>query len=332
MLLKHGGLEVTCATSRRFKGEYVYRVHPNLRGFTNLRFVEPSLDTVLKNSDVVFLALPHGESLNWVPKLYESGVVTVDLTADFRLRDPKAYEYWYGFTHPYPDLLSKAVYGQPELHREELRGAKLIASPGCMATAGMLMLAPLAARGMLSGIAVVDAMIGSSGAGAEGGIVDMHSYRANVVRPYRPVNHRHIAEIEQELSRVSGREVRIAFTPHAVNLVRGIFATGHIFLGGSEVTERDLWQAYRSMYGDSPFIRIVKDRSGIQRYPNVKYVIGTNIVDLGFEIDNRLGRVVTFAAMDNLVRGGAGQAVQALNIAMGFPETEGLMEIPPNPL
>ncbi len=332
ILLRHRELELACATSRRFKGEYVYRVHPNLRGFTGLRFVEPTLDAVLKNSDVVFLALPHGESLNWVPKLYESGVVTVDLTADFRLRDPKAYEYWYGFVHPYPDLLAKSVYGQPELHREELKGAKLIASPGCMATASTLMLAPLAARGMLDGTAVVDAMIGSSGAGAEGGIVDMHSHRTNVVRPYRPVNHRHIAEIEQELARVSGRDVRVAFTPHAVNLVRGIFATGHVFVVGRKVEERDLWQAYRSMYGDSPFVRIVKDRSGIQRYPNVKYVIGTNIVDLGFEIDDRLGRIVAFAAMDNLVRGGAGQAVQALNIAVGFPETEGLMDIPPNPL
>ena len=333
ILLSHPEVEVRCATSRRFKGEYVYRVHPNLRGFTNLRFSEPSIDEATKH-DVVFLALPHGESVNWVPKLYETGITVVDLSADFRLKDPNAYVEWYRWPqpHPYPDLLQKAVYGLPELHREELRGAKLIASPGCMATASILMLAPLARFGVIrSAPPIVDAKIGSSGAGAEGSVLDVHSHRTYVVRPYEPVHHRHIAEIEQELSRVAGRRITVAFTPHAVDLVRGIFATGHV-ITDVELDEPKMWRMYRELYGSSPFVRIVKDRAGLQRYPNVKYVLGTNIADIGFEIDKRVGRVLAFAAIDNLVRGGSGQAVQAFNVAMGFPEELGLRQIPIHPI
>jgi N-acetyl-gamma-glutamyl-phosphate/LysW-gamma-L-alpha-aminoadipyl-6-phosphate reductase len=333
LLLQHSGVEVVCATSRRFKGEYVYRVHPHLRGFTQLKFVEPSIDAALK-ADVVFLALPHGESVKWVPKLYESGVAVFDLSADFRLKDPNAYVEWYKWPqpHPYPDLLQKAVYGQPELHREELVGARLVAVPGCMATAAILMLAPLAKFGLIRDVPpVVDAKIGSSGAGAEGSIVDLHSLRTYVVRPYEPVHHRHIPEIEQELSRLAGRQIKVAFTPHAVDLVRGIFATGHVYVEKLP-TEADMWKYFRALYGDSKFIRIIRDRLGLARYPNVKYVLGSNLVDIGFELDPRLNRVVTFSAIDNLVRGASGQAVQAFNIAMGFPEDEGLRQIPLAPV
>jgi N-acetyl-gamma-glutamyl-phosphate reductase (EC 1.2.1.38)/N2-acetyl-L-aminoadipate semialdehyde dehydrogenase (EC 1.2.1.-) len=245
LLLQHSGVEVVCATSRRFKGEYVYRVHPNLRGFTQLKFVEPSIDAALK-ADVVFLALPHGESVKWVPKLYESGVAVFDLSADFRLKDPEAYVEWYRWPqpHPYPDLLQKAVYGQPELHREELVGARLVAVPGCMATASILMLAPLAKFGLIRDVPpVVDAKIGSSGAGAEGSVADLHSLRTYVVRPYEPVHHRHIPEIEQELSRLAGRQVKVAFTPHAVDLVRGIFATGHVYVEKLPA-EADMWKYF----------------------------------------------------------------------------------------
>jgi N-acetyl-gamma-glutamyl-phosphate/LysW-gamma-L-alpha-aminoadipyl-6-phosphate reductase len=241
---------------------------------------------------------------------------------------------WYKWPqpHPYPDLLQKAVYGQPELHREELVGARLVAVPGCMATAAILMLAPLAKFGLIRDVPpVVDAKIGSSGAGAEGSIVDLHSLRTYVVRPYEPVHHRHIPEIEQELSRLAGRQIKVAFTPHAVDLVRGIFATGHVYVEKLP-TETDMWKYFRALYGDSKFIRIIRDRLGLARYPNVKYVLGSNLVDIGFELDPRLNRVVTFSAIDNLVRGASGQAVQAFNIAMGFPEDEGLRQIPLAPV
>jgi len=333
LLLMHDGVEVVCATSRRFKGEYVYRVHPNLRGITKLKFVEPKIDEVLK-ADATFLALPHGKSVEWVPKLYEVGQLVVDLTADYRLKNPDDYVRWYGWSspHPHPDLLNKAVYGLPEIHREELRNAKLIAVPGCMATAAILMLAPLVREKLVSlRRIVVDAMIGSSGAGSSGGILDVHGHRTYVVRPYEPAEHRHIAEIEQELSMLAGEDVKVAFTPHAIDLVRGIFTTGHCF-SDVELNEQILWRVYREFYSNSPFVRIVRDKSGLQRYPNVKYVLGTNYADIGFELDRRLSRVITFAAIDNLVRGAAGQAVQAFNIAAGYPEDLGLRLIPVHPL
>ncbi len=326
ILTNHPEVEITVATSREYKGEFVYRVHPHLRGLINLKFIEPNLDKIINNCDVIFLALPHGESIKWVPKLYETGLTIIDLSADFRLKDPEAYVKWYKWEkpHPYPDLLQKAIYGLPELHREELRGAKLVAVPGCMATAGILGLAPLVKAGVISlDKIVIDVKIASSGAGAHAPRLDLHSYRTYVVRPYEVAHHRHIAEIEQELSRIAGDEVKIAFTPHAVDLVRGILATGHSWYK-RQVAEPDLWKIFRSMYGNEPFIRIVKDKTGLHRYPDVKYVIGSNFADIGFEIDNRLGRIITFTAIDNLMKGASGQAVQCFNIAMGYDEKTAL--------
>ena len=335
LLINHPGTELSCATSREFKGEYLFRVHPNLRGRTNLTFIDSTIDSVLKHDvDVVFLALPHGQSLGWVPKLYESGITVIDLSADFRLKDPAAYVEWYGWEkpHPYPDLLAKAVYGLPELHREELRGAKLIAVPGCMATAAIISLAPIVKAGLIdTDRIVVDAKISSSGAGAHAPRLDLHPFRTYVIRPYEVVHHRHTAEIEQELGLLINRRVRVAFTPHAVDLVRGILTTSHTWLV-KDVSEPDIWRVYRSMYGNEPFIRLVKDRAGFQRYPDVKYVIGSNLVDIGFEIDNRLGRLVILSAIDNLMKGASGQAVQAMNVALGFEETTALNQVPLYPV
>lgn len=258
----------------------------------------------------------------------------MDLSADFRLKNPEDYVKWYHWPqpHPYPDLLKAAVYGLPELHRSELRGARLIAVPGCMATASILALAPVVKEGFVDmDFIVVDAKIASSGAGAEGTVMDYHWHRTHVVRPYQPVNHRHTAEIEQELSLIAGRHVTVGFTPHAVDMVRGIFVTAHARLV-KNIGEPDLWRAYRGMYGNEKFIRIVKDRSGLAHYPSVKYVVGTNLVDVGFEIDQRISRLVLFSAIDNIMRGAAGQAVQAFNIAMGIPEDEGLRAITPYPI
>ncbi|GAB6947655.1 N-acetyl-gamma-glutamyl-phosphate reductase [Vulcanisaeta sp. JCM 16161] len=335
LLLNHPGIELVCATSREFKGEYVFRVHPNLRGRTNLTFIDSTIDNVLKKDvDVVFLALPHGQSIEWVPKLYENGLTIIDLSADFRLKDPNAYVEWYGWEkpHPYPDLLGKAVYGMPELHREELKGAKLIAVPGCMATAAIISLAPVVKAGLVdTDKIVVDAKISSSGAGAHAPRLDLHPFRTYVIRPYEVVHHRHTAEIEQELSLLINRQVRVAFTPHAVDLVRGILTTSHAWLT-KPIQEPEVWRAYRTMYGNEPFIRLVKDRAGFQRYPDVKYVIGSNLVDIGFEIDSRLNRLVVLAAIDNLMKGASGQAIQAMNVALGFPETTALDQVPLYPV
>ncbi|MFP3306391.1 MAG: N-acetyl-gamma-glutamyl-phosphate reductase [Thermocladium sp.] len=335
LLVKHEGIDISCATSREYVGEYVFRIHPNLRGRLGISFTESSIEAVLKHDpDVAFLALPHGESIKWVPKLLEAGLTIIDLSADFRLRRPESYIEWYGWRegHPYPDLLGKAIYGLPELHRGELRGAKLIAVPGCMATASILSLAPPAKLHLIDlGRIVIDVKISSSGAGSQVSRLDMHPFRTYVVRPYEVAHHRHIAEIEQELGLVSGEAVRVAFTPHAVDLVRGILATSHAWLS-RDVSEPLLWGAYRSMYGNEPFIRIVKDRAGYQRYPDVKYVIGSNVADVGFEIDNRMNRLIIFSAIDNLLKGASGQAIQDMNIALGFNETEALDAAPLYPV
>ena len=335
LLLQHRYVEIVCVTSREFKGEYVFRVHPNLRGYINLRFIEPKIDKILKyEPDVVFLAVPHGQSIKYTPKLLECGLKVIDLSADFRLKDPNAYVYWYGWKnpHPYPDLLQKAVYGLPELHRDELVNAKLIAVPGCIATASILSLAPVVKNKIVDTTSIIiDVKIGSSGAGLSKSIVDIHSLRTYTVRPYKPTNHRHIAEIEQELSRLCNCNVKVLLTPHAIDIVRGIYTTSYAKYI-NDIDEPTLWKVYRSMYSNCMFIRIVKDRLGLARYPNIKYVLGTNLVDLGFEIDKRTSKLILFAAIDNLVRGGAGQAIQAFNISQNYPEDEGLRLIPIHPL
>ncbi|MEM4699621.1 MAG: N-acetyl-gamma-glutamyl-phosphate reductase [Candidatus Nezhaarchaeales archaeon] len=324
LLLSHPKVEVAVATSREYADEYVFRVHPNLRGITELKFSPLNLDKVAKECDAVFLATPHGVSVKYVPPLLEVGLRVIDLSADFRLKDPGQYRAWYGWEHPRPDLLKEAVYGLPELHRDEIRGARLVACPGCTATASILALAPLVKAGFVDlDHLVVDVKMGSSGAGSEPTLSSHHSVRAGVVRPYAPAGHRHCAEIEQELGRLAGRGLKVAMSAHAVDIVRGILSTGHAFLT-RQVSQGELWRAYRSMYSGEPFVRIVKDKKGLYRLPDPKVVVGTNFCDVGFELDERVGRVVALSAIDNLVKGAAGQAVQCFNIMMGYDEREGL--------
>ncbi len=328
ILAVHPELEVQVATSREYAGKPVSYVHFNLRGFyRNLRFEQLNLDRLTEKCDVVFLAVPHGVSLEIVPKLWETGVkLIVDLSADFRLKNPEEYKRWYGREHPYPDLLEKAVYGLPELHRDELRNARLIASPGCNSTAAIFAAAPVVREKLVDlDHLVVDVKVGSSEAGSKPSPGDHHPERENAIRPYSAEGHRHVAEVEQELSRLAGREVRVAFVPHAVSAIRGALATLHAWLVG-DVDERRVWRAYAQMYGREYFVRIV--RTGLLRYPDPKYVIGTNFVDVGFAVEERIGRMAGFAAIDNLVRGAAGQAVQAANIALGLDEKLGL-DYPP---
>ena len=330
LLAYHPYVEVVMATSREYVGKPVHYVHFNLRGvYRNLKFSEASIDVIAKNCDVAFLSLPHGVSLNYVPKVLELGIPVVDLSADFRLKNPELYKIWYGYEHPYPDLLKKAVYGLPELHREELRNAKLIASPGCNATAGILSLLPLVKHKVidLSKI-VIDVKVGSSEAGSKPSIADHHPEREGTIRPYEPEGHRHAAEVEQELSIVAGQGVSVSMVPHAVSSIRGALASSHAWLL-QELEDLELLKLYVAAYRNEPFIRIVyRVPPG---YPDPKYVIGSNYVDIGFATEKRLRRITSFAAIDNLVKGAAGQAVQAFNIAMGFEETAGLQVLPLKP-
>ncbi len=331
ILATHEHVEVALATSRRYAGKPIHYVHFNLRGhYTGLRFTNHDVNAVLrKDVDVAFLALPHGTSVDVVPELLNAGLTVVDLSADYRLKDPEKYVEWYGYEHPHPDLLQKAVYGMPELHREELRGAKLIASPGCNATAAIIALIPLIKEGLVrTDQIIIDVKAGSSEAGATPSLPDHHPEREGSVRPYMPAGHRHVAEVEQELSIISGKPVRASLTPHAVSMVRGSLATAYC-IPAREVSARELMRVYTLTYGKELFVRIVK--TSPHRYPNPKYVIGSNYADVSFEIESRAGIVKAFAAIDNLVKGAAGQAVQSLNVALGFPEDSGLRAPPLRP-
>lgn len=324
ILLLHREVEVTLTTSRRYAGEYVYRVHPNLRGFTDLQFADYSLDEVTRRCDFVFTSLPHGASVKIIPSLAETGMKIVDMSADFRLKNPQDYVEWYGYGHPNPELLEKFVYGVPELRREEVRGARWVSCPGCMAVTAILGLAPLVkANAIDPEHIVVDAKIGSSGAGVKPTIATHHSERFGVVRPYKPVGHRHTAEIEQELSVIAGGKIHVAMSPHSVNMVRGILCTSHTSPSKS-MTVPDVWRIYRSFYREEPFIRFVRDKRGLYRFPDPKVLLGSNFCDIGFDLEEERRRLVVMSATDNLVKGAAGTAVQDMNLMLGFDERTGL--------
>jgi N-acetyl-gamma-glutamyl-phosphate/LysW-gamma-L-alpha-aminoadipyl-6-phosphate reductase len=289
------------------------------------------LETVAAKSEVVFTALPHGKSIDVVPQLLDRGLRVVDLAADFRLKDPATYKEYYELAHTRPDLLGKSVYGLPELHREQIRSSQLVSVPGCMATAAILSLAPIVDNHLIDlEKIVIDAKIGSSGAGVNPTEASHHAERSGGVRPYKVVGHRHIAEIEQELSALAGQELHVSFTPHAVNMIRGILSTAHTFTPNI-VEPRDVFKAYRSRYSEEPFIRFVSDQKGLYGLPNPKVTTGTNYCDIGFDIDAHAHRLVLFAALDNLTKGAAGEAVQCFNIMSQLDERTGLNAVGMHP-
>ncbi len=324
ILYTHPEARVVYASSREYKGKPIHYAHPALHGlYSNLRFEQLSLDKASK-ADVVFNALPHGVAAELTGELHDMGLLVVDLSADYRLRDPGEYTRWYGLEHPRQDLLEKAVYGLPELHREEIRNARLIASPGCNATAAILASAPLASAGLLGDTVVADVKTGSSEGGSKPSRGSHHPEREGSIRPYKPGGHRHQAEVSQELTRLAGRRIKASLVPHVVPAVRGVLASVHAIIDG--VGEDELLKAYTLFYKDEPFIRI--SRFTPLKYPDAKNVVGSNYADVGYAVDPETGRVTGFAAIDNLLKGAAGQAVQNMNIALGLPETMGL-ETPP---
>jgi N-acetyl-gamma-glutamyl-phosphate/LysW-gamma-L-alpha-aminoadipyl-6-phosphate reductase len=314
LLLGHPQVAVAQVTSQRYAGRFVHGVHPNLRGATALKFcgVED-----LQPCDVLFLALPHGRAAAQIEQFAELSERIVDLSADFRLRDGVSYKRWSGRSHPAPDWLSRFVYGLPELRRDCLREARFVSGVGCNATAVNLALAPLARAGLIER-AIVDLKVGSSEGGNQHSEASHHPERSGSLRSFAPTGHRHQAEIEQELG-----EFELHFSATAVEMVRGILCTAHVFLD-EDVSEKEIWQLYRAAYGKEPFIRLVKDRKGIYRYPEPKILAGTNFCDIGFEKDEKCNRLVVLSALDNLMKGAAGTAVQALNVMMGWQETAGL--------
>ncbi len=326
LLLFHPEVEVTQIASGSQAGHYLHSAHPNLRKLTNIRFCHPD---DLTSCDILCLCLPHGASAKAIERYRGLAPRVIDLAADFRLRSADLYQSWYGEAHSVPQLLRETVYGLPELHRAELREASLVSGTGCMATAAILGLAPLYRAGVVNTTIplVVDAKVGSSAAGATPGASSHHPDRSGAVRSFQPTGHRHSAELLQELGRVSGADKEleqiVAFSATSVELVRGVLVTAHVFVS-EQLDERVLWRIYREAYQREPFIRLVKERGGVYRYPEPKILAGSNYCDIGFEYDPEQRRVVVIAALDNLMKGAAGNAVQALNSMCGWDETLGL--------
>jgi N-acetyl-gamma-glutamyl-phosphate/LysW-gamma-L-alpha-aminoadipyl-6-phosphate reductase len=318
LLLAHPQVEVTQITSETNAGQYAHFVHPNLRGHTHLRFRRLA---DLDPCDLEFLALPHGHASDRIEEFASLAERIVDLSADFRLRNPGDYARWYGREHPAPDWLARFVYGVPELHRSELAGARYASGTGCNAVVTLLALWPLYRRGLVRE-SVVEVKVGSSEGGNRHSPASHHPERAGVVRSYMPTGHRHLAELIQELG-LDPDHPGLHYSVTSVGIVRGALATCHCLLH-EELDEREAWKLYREDYGDEPFVRLVRAKRGIHRYPEPKILTASNYCDVGFAADAGQRRLVVIAAIDNLMKGAAGSAVQTMNVMHGLPETVGL--------
>ena len=318
LLLFHPNVEVVQITSETYAGQYAHFVHPNLRGVTDLRFTPLAS---LESCDLLFLALPHGHAMVQIERYASLADRIVDLSADFRLRNPADYQKWYAHAHSNPPWLDRFVYGLPELHRQEMAGAHYVSGVGCNASVTLLALWPLYRRGLVRET-VVEVKVGSSEGGNKPSPPSHHPERAGVVRSYMPTGHRHLAEIIQELA-LDPEAPRLHFSVTSVGIVRGALATCHCLLE-KDLAEKDVWQFYRQDYGTERFIRLVRSKRGIHRYPEPKILTASNYCDIGFEVDQGNKRLVLIAAIDNLMKGAAGSAVQAMNLMHGWPEDMGL--------
>jgi len=322
-LLDHPRVDVARAVAIDHVGEAIGSVHSNLYGMTDLRVEEMSAEEAAEGMDAVFFALPHRTSAEVIMRLFEKDVRLVDLSGDFRLQSEEDYATYYGEGHPCHSASSSFAYGLPELNRESIRSASRIASPGCFATTIALALAPAAAAGWLTDTAKVVAMTGSSGSGAIAKTTTHHPLRAKNLRTYRPLTHQHTPEIEQTLRLAGATEgFALQFVPVSAPLVRGIFATAFVEVPAS-VSQDDVNQQYASSFGDEPFVRVVEGRK-----PEVNAIAGSMYAEVGWHLDDQVHNgkktLVCFSAVDNLVKGGAGQAVQSFNLMMGWDETLGL--------
>ena len=320
ILYGHPFVDIVGVTSRKYLGKPISRTHPNLRKISKIKFI--SIES-MPEVDVLFLGLPHHAVMDYIDDFLKKTDLLIDLSSDFRLSNPDDYIKYYGHEHSRPELLKEFVYGMPELHREKIINSKFIAVPGCTATAAILPLKPIVDN-LNPKIIVVDSKVGSSAAGAAYSLSTHHPERSNVVRSFKPSMHRHLAEMNQELNKDGS--ISLNFSPHAVEMIRGIQSTIHVFLD-EDYTSQDIWQIYLQAYKEEPFIRLVREKFGIYRFPEPKLVLGTNICEIGFEKDESTGRLIIMSAIDNLMKGAAGQGVQSMNVALGFEETIGINSI-----
>jgi N-acetyl-gamma-glutamyl-phosphate reductase len=321
LLLLHPQADLVAVTSRSNRGRSIAELFPRLASLpgSELSFIEPDMDAVAATgAEVAFLALPHGKAANYAASLLDKGIRVIDLSADFRLRDAAVYEEFYGSAHPAPELLADAVYGLPEIHRDAIAPARLVASPGCYPTSIILPLVPLLREKLIDPASIVaNSMSGVSGAGRKADLSLLFVECNESVRAYGLPKHRHLSEIEQELSAAAGEPVTITFVPHLVPVNRGICTTTTATLtGGVEAVEH----ALRSTYENCSFVRLL----GAGASPDTKNVIHSNFIDIGWHHDPRTGRLLILSAEDNLGKGAAGQAVQSMNLQCGFHEACGL--------
>ncbi len=324
ILLQHTHAEITLVTANEHAGKAVGEVHRNLNGWTDLRFTRAPEDLEsLSELDCVFLVLPHGQAMLIAPRLPEH-VKAIDLSGDFRLRDREVFEKYYEREHTAMNAQSEFVYGLTETNRERIAAARLISNPGCFATATLLGLAPLAANNLLSGRVVVDAKTGSSGSGAKPAANTHHPQRMNSFYAYKPFSHQHVPEIEQELQRVGDWASELVFMTHSLPVARGIFASIYVETKDTMTTD-DVRQVFAEFYKDAFFVRLMEN----EQSPDINWVKTTNFCDIGFAARGR--QIAIFTALDNLVKGAAGQAVQNMNLQFGFDEKTGLMLTGSNP-
>ena len=322
ILLFHPNADIVFVTANEQAGKPVGEVHRNLNGLTQLSFTRTTEDLEAVNDvDLVFLALPHGQAMDVIPRL-PANVKAIDLSGDFRLRDQSVFEKHYKQPHTAMESQAGFIYGLTETNREAIRHARLIANPGCFATATLLGLAPLVANGLISGRVVVDAKTGSSGSGAKAAANTHHPQRMNSFYAYKPFTHQHVPEIEQELSHVGDWTNELVFMTHSLPVARGIFASIYVE-AKTELSEDALRNVFADYYRDSFFVRLVNGS------PDINWVKTTNFCDLGFAVRGK--QIVIFSALDNLVKGAAGQAVQNMNLMFGLEENTGLMLVGTNP-
>ncbi len=318
--LAHPQFHLACITSAADAGRPLSQLYPSFAGMTDLAFTAPDVDAIAGQASVAFLAVPHTAALELVPRLLERGVTVLDMSADFRLTDAAVYEQWYGVPHSAPELLPEAVYGLPELDRSRLAGARLVACPGCYPTATTLAALPALEAGVTRGSrVVVDAKSGVSGAGRSLSAATHYVAAAESIKAYQPGTHRHTPEMEQSLSSIAGRDLRVMFVPHLVPMSRGLLATVYLDLA-DPMTTAEAVALYRDRFAGEPFVHV--HDAGVM--PSTGEVRGTNRAHIGVAVDQRTSTLVATCAIDNLGKGSAGQAMQCANAVFGHAETLGL--------
>lgn len=318
LLSNHPEIEIKMLVSHSFVGQKISDIYQNFRGVLDLECEDLDVDKAAA-CDIVFTALPHGASKEVIPQLYAKGAKIIDLSGDFRYDDPAVYQQWYGEEHSSPELLEKSVYGLCELHRDKIKTTRLVGNPGCYTTCSILGLAPLLKYGLVKkDNIIIDAKSGVTGAGRSTLLDNSFCECTENAKAYKIATHRHTSEIEQELSNLAGEPILLSFTPHLIPMKRGILSTMYANLKEPKTTQ-ELIALYQDFYRDEYFVRVYE--SGL---PETNHVAGSNFADIGLVVDTRLNRVVVSAAIDNLGKGAAGQAVQNMNLLLGLDEKTGL--------